>query len=108
MANIDTIYDKGYIYKKSDLNKFGSISHIKDEYEVYVKVVVTAKLFGIQVDKRSKTYKLPIKLRSFMVHSYKNVSVTVNKNVYSGSVNNSFYDETLDEKLGGQKELLGA
>lgn len=108
MAAINNIIKMGYVFKKSDLARFGNLSHIKDEYEVYVRVTVKAKLFGIQVDKKAKTFKVPIRLRSFKVHRHNNVVKNVTETVVTEAPNSgSFYDETFDEKLGGNKELLG-
>lgn len=112
MSGMNTIYKMGYIYKKDELKKFGNVVAIKQDYELYLKVTIKAKVgagwASVQVDKRSKTFKLPLTLWSFKVHKYSSSSKTLTTNSISdGGRGEGFFDESLDDKLGGNKELLG-
>lgn len=106
MGLLKDCYRLGYVYDK--VTGKGNVKYVKTDYELYCKVIVSAKTFGVQVDRKSKTFRIPFDLKSFMTYRNETSRVDVTQNVLE-KVNTAqgFYDDSIDEKLGGKKELLG-
>lgn len=113
MGLVSEIYKMGYVYEPKDIHKKGNIKYIRDDYEIYVTVDLKQKIgvgwASVQVDRKWKTFKVNLVLRSFMTYKNNTDFKVVTENVVEGgSSNNAYYDETTDDKLGGRKEILGA
>ena len=92
-----------YIYKST--RQFGALYSLQGDYEVYVKCEVKQKILGVQIDKKSKTFYIG-KLRSFKTKEVneKVISKTVTSYATGSRV---YYDDTLEEVLGGDRQTLG-
>lgn len=105
MPNVKDYYSMGYVYPSAGGK--GRLKSIKTDYELWCHVSVKAKTMGVQVDRKSKDFKLPFELKSFVTTRTETVVKNVTENVIGNNANSSFYDNTLDDKLGGRKEILG-
>ena len=105
MADLNSFMrENGYRYPKSELKRRGTIRRIIDDYDVTLKVVITQKIAGIQVDKKSKHYHLG-HLYTF-VTTTKTDKYNVIRLVKAVTEAEKTFD-IADEPLGGDKERLG-
>jgi hypothetical protein len=102
--NLDNFLVKNrYVF--SDTKKFGTLYSLQTDYDVYLKCVARMKIAGIQIDKKSKTFYIG-KLKSFKTRYITEQVITKTANAYvDGS--SGYYDDTLEEVLGGQRQTLG-
>lgn len=93
-------------YVFTDTKKFGVIYEMHDDYDVWLKTDVTKRIAGIKVDHSWKWWHLGV-LKSFRTKESKIVSLKTSSTRYEVE-KAGFYDDTLEERLGGKKEYLGA
>ena len=102
--NLDNFLVKNrYVFY--DTKKFGTLYSLQTDYDVYVRCVATMKIAGIQIDKKSKTFYVG-KLKSFKTRYVSEQVVTKTTNAYTNG-SRGYYDDTLDEVLGGERQTLG-
>lgn len=95
----------GYTFPKNNIGKLGSIVAVYTDYDVWLKISIRQKIAGIQVDHKTKNYYLG-QLKRFVVGNVIEAYTTKTTTVRRGSTS-VFYDDTLEEKLGGPKQLMG-
>ena len=93
-----------YVHK--DLKKFGTLQSLVTDYDIYLKCVATQKIAGVQIDKKSKTFYIG-RARSFYTKQTEEELVTKTVTAYKSGEKPGFYDDTLEEKLGGERKTLG-
>lgn len=102
--NLDNFLVKNrYVFY--DTKKFGTLYSLQTDYDVYVKCVATQKIAGVQIDRKSKTFYVG-KLKSFKTKYVSEQVVTKATNVYADG-SKGYYDDTIDEMLGSEKQTLG-
>lgn len=102
--NLDNwLASNGYVHKNT--KSFGTLKNITTDYEIYLKCVATMKVLGVQIDKKSKTYYIGT-VKTFNAKQINDKVVTSTVLSYvSGS--GGYYDDTLEDFLGGKKMSLG-
>lgn len=104
-ASVDKFcISKGYVLQ--DTKKFSGVCDVHDDYQVWLKTDVTRRVAGVKVDHKWKWWYLGV-LRSFKTKQGKTVNVSTTSVRYKSGTDEVFYDDTLEERLGGKKEQLG-
>lgn len=94
---------KGYIWKLGEVKGRGTIHSIVPEYDVYLRVDLRYKEFGIQIDRRWKTYYLGRLYGVQIQHIVRQYQTERKTRTSSGGIYFSEFEGT----LGGEKETLG-
>lgn len=92
-----------YVY--DNIKKFGALKRMSTDYDIYLKCVATMKIAGIQIDKKSKTFYIG-RTKSFMTKQTKENLITKTVLAYSRG-SSGYYDDSLEESLGGNRMTLG-
>jgi hypothetical protein len=103
--NLDTwCIQNGYVIKDiSRINKYG----VYDEYDVWLRTDMRRRVFGVQVDRKWHDWYLG-RLKSYKTLSVNNSIQNKIEYTYHDGQGAKFYDEGLEEKLGGNKQTLGS
>lgn len=83
-----------------------NVYSVYDDYEVWLTTDVVLRELGIQIDHQWRDWYLG-KLRVFKLINTNDVIENRTKYVYSTG-SRHFFDDGLEERLGGEKQTLGA